>query len=171
MLVGQPAPIETERLLLKPIEPAHAEAMWPVLRDPALYHWIERRPPAQLRDIQARFTRISQSVAPDRAEQWLNWTVWTLAGEAIGIVEATVRANNEVMIAYMFSAAHWGRGYAREATAAAIEAMSQSGAIAFEAIIDDRNVRSLALAQRLGFERVGIDADLREETWRRTGLR
>ncbi|HYD87634.1 MAG TPA: GNAT family N-acetyltransferase [Vitreimonas sp.] len=156
---------------MRPIEPAHAEAMWPVLRDPALYEWIERAPPARLSDIEARFARISQSISPDRAEQWLNWTVWTAADdEAIGIVEATARANNEVLIAYMFSASHWGHGYAREATAAAIEAMSHSGAVAFEAIIDDRNARSLALARRLGFERISANASLHEETWRRDSL-
>ncbi|MBC7769956.1 MAG: GNAT family N-acetyltransferase [Phycisphaerales bacterium] len=167
MLVGQPEPLQTQRLQLQPIEPAHAEAMWPVLRDPALYKWIDRAPPAHFSDVQARFARISQGRSPDRDEQWLNWTVWTGADVAIGIVEATVRPGNEVAIGYMFGADHWGKGYAREAIAAAIAAMSGAGAAGFEAVIDARNTRSLALIERLGFQRSEVRAAAQEEVWRR----
>lgn len=168
MLVGQPAPLETERLLLRPIEPAHAGALWDVLRDPAIYTWIDRPPPESLHALAQRFARISQSMAPGRAEQWLNWTVWTRAdAQAVGIVEATVTPAKVAHVAYMFAPQVWGKGYAREAMQAALVAMSQSGATAFEAVIDNRNARSLALVQRLGFTRVDIDAARNEERWRR----
>lgn len=170
MLAGQPALLETERLVLRPIEPTHADAMWPVLGDPALYQWIDRPPPDSREALKQRFVRIAQSVAPGRAEQWLNWTVWTRADDqAIGIVEATVTPAKLAHVAYMFAAPIWGKGYAREAISAALEAMSQSGAVAFEAVIASRNTRSLALIERLGFARVRVNEAAHEEHWARRG--
>lgn len=170
MLAGQPALLQTERLVLRPIEAAHAEAMWAVLGDPALYEWIDRPPPASLEALTQRFTRIAQSIAPGRAEQWLNWTVWTGANDqAIGIVEATVTPAKLAHVAYMFAAPIWGKGYAREAMTAALDAMSQSGARAFDATIDCRNLRSLALVERLGFARVSVNEAAHEEIWARDG--
>lgn len=176
MLEISTAPLVTQRLVLWPIEPAHAEAMWPVLRDPALYSWIARAPPAALADVEARFARISQRTAPDRTDQWLNWTVWTRDGDqAIGIVEATAPSSDVVLIAYMFSSAAWGKGYATEATSAVISELERAGARGFEATIDTRNAASRALAAKLGFQLVETRASTdiiagapsMEELWRR----
>lgn len=170
MLAGQPALLQTERLVLRPIEAVHAGAMWPVLGDPALYTWIDRPPPDSVDALTQRFARISQSIAPGRAEKWLNWTVWTRADDhAIGIVEATVSPAKLAHVAYMFAAPIWGRGYAREAMSAALDAMSQSGAVEFDATIDRRNTRSLALVQRLGFARTRVDDAQNAEIWTRDG--
>jgi len=170
MLVGQPRELTTARLTLRPISIEHAPAFWEVLRDPSMYAWIERAPPAAPSDVEARFARIAQSVAPSRAEQWLNWTVWTRDGdEAVGVIEATVQPTNVVQVAYLFAPRVWGRGFAREAMSVALDAMSQSGASAFEARIDTRNVRSLALIERLGFALVETRETEMEAIWRRHG--
>lgn len=176
MIAASDDPIFTERLVLRPIAVAHAPAMFRVLADPALYAWIARAPPACVADVEARFTRIAQRTAPGRAEQWLNWTVWTRAeDEAIGLVEATVTPTNLVRIAYMFGSRVWGLGYASEATSAALMAMEADGATAFEATIDARNAASIALAARLGFafvesraseDEIGGGPSV-EELWRR----
>lgn len=150
MLSNQPAEIVTPRLKLTPLRVSHAAAFWPILCEPALYQWIPRGPPQALVDVAARFQRI-QTPCARRAEQWLNWTVWTREAEALGVVEATVAASNAVQIAYMFDVRQWGRGYAHEALDAALTAMRADGAVAFEATIDTNNTRSLALVQRLGF--------------------
>lgn len=168
MLTGQPTELATARLVLRPIEIAHAAAFWDVLRDPAMYAWIERAPPASPSDVEARFARIAQSVAPGRAEQWLNWTVWTCDGdEAVGMVEATVAPSKSVQVAYMFAPCVWGKGYAREAMEAALQSMSQSGAVSFSATIDRCNTRSLALIARLGFVLSEVRGAQNEEIWRR----
>ncbi len=169
-------PIVTERLALRPVETAHAEAMWPVLREPALYQWIARAPPAALSDVEARLQRTSVRIAEGRADQWLNWTVWLREqDEAIGIVESTVPPSRVVEIAYMFAPRHWGRGYANEAVRAAMEALATGGAAAFEATIDTRNAASRALAAKLGFRLIETrpsgdiiaGAPSLEEVWRR----
>jgi RimJ/RimL family protein N-acetyltransferase len=170
-----PETIVTSRLVLLAVQPDHALAMWPVLSDPALYQWIAREPPATLAEVESRLARISQRTAPSRTEQWLNWTAWLRdTNEAIGIVEATVPPSSDVLIAYMFASRVWGKGYAHEATAAAIEAMCAAGARSFTATIDTRNEASRGLAQRLGFTCIGRRANQEiiagaaseEEVWR-----
>jgi RimJ/RimL family protein N-acetyltransferase len=150
-----PIELMTQRLVLRPVQIDHAAALWEALRDPAIYTWISRAPPAALADMRTRFAGIEAPIVAGRDDQWLNWTVWTRdADAAIGMVEATVPPSNIVSIAYMFAPRIWGHGYASEAVAAALEAMSRAGAKAFEAIIDQRNTPSLALARRLGFSAI-----------------
>lgn len=169
-------PIETERLLLRPIDPAHAPQLWPVLREPTLYAWIAREPPNALADVEARLTRISQRTAEGRADHWLNWSVWLRdTGETIGVVETTSAPTHIVSIAYMFSPRVWRKGYAAEAVGAVLQTLEAAGAQAFEATIDTRNEASRALAAKLGFtliERRASDdiiagAPSIEEIWRR----
>lgn len=155
----------TERLRLSPLRVEDASAFWEVLRDPAIYTWIERDPPATPAEVEARFARIARRTEFGREDQWLNWTVWTRDGGPIGIVEATVRPSGLVSLAYMFASRFWGRGYAHEATTAAIERMVDAGAAGFEAAVDARNRASTALLSRLGFSRRETrDGD---EIWRR----
>jgi RimJ/RimL family protein N-acetyltransferase len=176
MLDVPTTPILTKRLELAPVAPSHTYALWPVLGDPALYQWIPRQPPAAPTDVEARLRRISQRTAPDRADQWINWTVLRQdTGEAIGTVETTVSPSNIVLIAYMFAPSIWRQGYATEATSAAIAALEQAGAKAFEATIDTRNAASRALAAKLGFRLIETRASddiiagapSMEEVWRR----
>lgn len=174
MLTLSAAPLLTERLVLRPLAAADAPAFWPVLRDPALYQWIARAPPASLAEVEARFARIAQRTAPGRDDQWLNWTVWRRE-TALGLVEATARPDHSVLVAYLFASGAWGRGYATEALAAAIAALEQAGAARFEATIDTRNAASRALVARLGFHRaetrasddIIAGAPSQEEVWRR----
>jgi RimJ/RimL family protein N-acetyltransferase len=160
--------VTTQRLILRALRVDHAEAMWEVLRDPRLYTWIDRAPPAEPADLAARFARVAQRTDPVRAEQWLNWTVWTRDGnEPVGIVEATVPVSGPVLIAYMFAPWRWGQGFAGEAVRAALALMSHAGATGFEAVIDARNSASLRLAARLGFHRAEQRSAANEEVWRR----
>jgi [ribosomal protein S5]-alanine N-acetyltransferase len=176
MIVVSREPFRTERLVLRPAAAADAEAMWPVLGDPALYQWIARKPPASRAEVEDRMTRISQRTAEGRADQWLNWTVWLLeSGDAVGIVETTVPPTHVASLGYLFGSAFWGRGYASEAVSAVIALLEAAGMVAFEATIDTRNFASRALASRLGFtlletrrsEDIIAGAPSIEEVWRR----
>jgi [ribosomal protein S5]-alanine N-acetyltransferase len=160
------APLLTQRLELRRTRIEDAEAMFDALRHPDMYPYIPRIAPKSVEDVVTRFTRVMQETAPDRTEQWLNWTVWLReTGAPLGTVEATVSLDRCVSVGYLFDPRVWRRGYAREAVAAMIEYLKAQGAASFEAVIDVRNEASKALAARLGFrhgQTQGVD-----ETWRR----
>jgi [ribosomal protein S5]-alanine N-acetyltransferase len=155
MLAASREPIVTPRLELRRTRAEDAAAMFDALRDPIMYLYIPRAPPANVADVEARFARVRQEIAPGRAEQWLNWTVWLReTGAGIGTIEATVTPSDKVSIGYLFDPRVWRHGFAREAVAAMLEHLAICGAVSFEASIDIRNAASKALASSLGFRRV-----------------
>lgn len=175
MLLVTSEPMLTERLTLRRLQPTDAETLWPVLADTRIYTFIPRDPPARLSDLETRFARIAAETAPDRKSQWLNWVVSTSTNDAaIGIVEATISPDHEVEIAYMFASSIWGKGYAREAVAAALAHLTNAGARAFNATLDTRNDASRRIVAALGFSLMEVrekveffkDAWSDEETWR-----
>lgn len=167
MLAVSRDPIFTPRLELRRTRLEDAVAMFEALRDPAMYAYLPRNAPHDIAEIEARFARVMQDIAPDRDNQWLNWTVWLRkTGRPLGMVEATVRPDRSVSIGYQFDPRIWHKGYGREAVSAMLDHLETHGARAFEATIDIRNAASRALAASLGFTHArteGID-----ETWLRT---
>jgi len=158
--------IFTPRLELRRTRVEDAAAMFEALRNPEMYAYIPRAAPASAADVITRFRRITQETAPDREDQWLNWTVWLRdGGVPLGMTEATITPAHVAIIGYMFDPRCWRRGYGAEAVSAMLEVLAAAGASGFEASIDIRNQASRALAAKLGFklvETAGID-----ETWRR----
>jgi [ribosomal protein S5]-alanine N-acetyltransferase len=143
--------LATERLILEPLVAAHADAMFAVLSDPAIYAY-ENAPPRSADWLRERYARLESRQSGDGTEQWLNWVVHLRGGAPIGYVQATVPASGRLMIAYEFGSAWWGQGYAREATQAMIdELVAQNGARGLAAVLKCANFRSLRLLERLGF--------------------
>jgi RimJ/RimL family protein N-acetyltransferase len=165
MLIVSREPILTPRLELRRTRAGDAPAMFEALRDPRMYAFVPRSAPVSVDEVERRFARVMQETTPDRAEQWLNWTVWLReTGSGIGTIEATVKPDHRAEIGYLFDPKVWRRGYGREAVSAMLEHLKAQGAVAFEASIDIRNDASKALAAALGFshfETRGLD-----ETWR-----
>ncbi|MGQ0533256.1 MAG: GNAT family N-acetyltransferase [Caulobacteraceae bacterium] len=159
-------PILTPRLELRRTRAEDAPAMFEALRHPEMYAFIPRSAPTSVADVEERFVRVTQETAPDRAEQWLNWTAWLRdTGAPLGTIEATVNPDRGVSIGYLFDPRVWRRGYAHEAVGAMLDHLAACGAAGFEASIDIRNAASKALAASLGFHHVAsVGAD---ETWRR----
>lgn len=146
--------LQTERLRLEPQQARHADEMFLVLADPALYQY-ENAPPHSAAVLRERYARLEARCSPDGAEQWLNWVLRLQAGGAlIGYVQATVHADGRAGIAYELNSAHWGRGLAFEAVTAMLsELQARYGAQRFSAVLKAHNARSLKLLQRLGFDR------------------
>ena len=143
--------IQTARLTLEPQTAAHAEAMFAVLSDRAIYEH-ENEPPPSLEWLRARFARLESRRSPDGDEQWLNWVMRLPTSELIGYVQATVRASGEAAIAYELSSGYWGRGLAYEAVQATLaELVAQYGVRRVSAVLKRGNQRSLRLLERLGF--------------------
>jgi ribosomal-protein-alanine N-acetyltransferase len=146
--------LATRRLSLEPLTPAHADAMYEGFADPALYLWVNAEPPKDVEDLRNRFTRIAEPYAP-RGELWLNWAArLSETGEYVGLIEATVRADRIVFLAYYVFTKFMRRGIAREACGAAIDHLWRAyDAIEIRADADFRNVPSRCLVEALGFTR------------------
>ena len=139
-------------LRLEPQVAGHADEMFVVLGDPAIYEF-ENEPPRSLNEVRERFTELESRKSPNGQEQWLNWVVRVVqSAKLAGYVQATIYPDRRAAVAYEFSSAHWGRGHARQS----LEAMFAELALRHEvsqltAVLKQRNFRSFRLLQRLGF--------------------
>jgi len=148
--------LSVDGLVLEPQVAAHADEMFAVLSDPAIYEF-ENAPPQSLEWLRARFARLETRRSRDGSEQWLNWVIRVPGdlpgGRLIGYVQATVRSDGSAGIAYELASAYWGRGLATRAVNAMIDVLvAHYGVRELDAIAVRRNQRSLRLLERLGFE-------------------
>jgi [ribosomal protein S5]-alanine N-acetyltransferase len=139
-------------LTLEPQQSAHAEEMFQVLGDPAIYRY-ENEPPSSLDWLRARFTRLESRRSPDGAEQWLNWVIRLPTSGLAGYVQSTVHADGRAAIAYVLASRHWGRGLATRAVEAMVQELGdRHGVDRLSAVLKCRNTASLRLLERLHFE-------------------
>jgi len=158
--------IRTPRLLLEPQVEAHAEEMFAVLSDPAIYEY-EHEPPASLAALRERFRLLESRRSPDGSQLWLNWVVRADA-EAIGYVQATVFADARAAVAYVFASRFWGQGYAREAVAAMLDFLREEyGVSVAVAVFKKANSRSRKLLHALGFRDAEHPVDPDEDSMER----
>ena len=81
--------VETGSFTLEPQIAAHAEEMFVVLSDPAIYAH-ENQPPRSLEWLRTRFAKLETRLSADGREQWLNWVIRLPTSELIGYVQATI---------------------------------------------------------------------------------
>jgi len=143
--------IKTARLTLEPQIAAHAEEMFLVLSDPAIYEYENKAPPS-LEWLRTRFTKLETRRSADGREQWLNWVIRLPSSELVGYVQATVCPEARAAIAYELTSAYWGRGLARHAVKAMISELVEHYKIrSLVAVLKGENLRSRHLLERLGF--------------------
>jgi RimJ/RimL family protein N-acetyltransferase len=143
--------IKTGSFTLEPQTAAHAEEMFAVLSDPAIYEY-ENQPPPSLEWLSARFAKLESRLSANGQEQWLNWVIRLTTSELIGYVQATVHPNDRAAIAYELSSAYWGRGLARQAVQALMSELAEHYQVhRFSSVLKRENFRSMRLLERLGF--------------------
>jgi RimJ/RimL family protein N-acetyltransferase len=144
-------PLATTRLVLEPQLAAHADEMFVVLSDPAIYAF-ENAPPASAEALRERYRALESRRSSDGTQLWLNWIVrLTDGGAAIGYVQATVRPDSTALVAYEFNSAWWGQGLAHEAVAATLRELNRRfGVMRCGAVFKTANERSRRLLARLG---------------------
>ena len=141
----------TDKLTLEPQVAAHAEELFLILGDPAIYDF-ENEPPPSLEWLRARLLRLESRTSPAGDEQWLNWVIRLPTSVLIGYVQATLHSGGPATIAYVLSSKSWGHGLAREAVQAMLsELTAHYGVGRFCAVLKRENFRSLRLLERLGF--------------------
>lgn len=158
--------LHTPRLLLEPLQVAHADALYPLLCDARQLEYLDHGAPASLDALRERHRKLESRRSGDGREHWLNWALLQRdAGEdAIGFVQATVLEDGSAWVAYQLGCAWWGRGIAGEATRAMLEHLrAHYGATRFMASVDRRNERSWRLLERLGFVRADDETAASQE--------
>lgn len=143
--------IEAAALTLEPQLVAHADEMFTVLSDPAIYEH-ENAPPPSVEWLRERYRKLESRRSADGREQWLNWVIRLPTSELIGYVQATVHPDGRAAIAYELASRYWGRGLARAAVEAMIEELVAShGVRTLTAVLKCSNDRSRRLLERLRF--------------------
>jgi ribosomal-protein-alanine N-acetyltransferase len=143
--------VRTAVVTLEPQLAAHAEEMFVVLADPAIYEY-ENEAPRSLEWLPERYRKLESRRSPDGTQQWLNWVVRMPESGLIGYVQATVHPDGRAAIAYELGSAWWGRGLARQAVQAMItELVASHGVRELTAVFKHDNLRSRRLLERLGF--------------------
>ena len=155
--------IATPALTLEPQTAAHAEEMFVVLGDPAIYEY-ENVPPPSVEWLRARFARLESRQSSDGQEQWLNWVIRLPSSELAGYVQATLRLNGRTAIAYELSSRYWGQGLASRAVEAMIgELVEHYRVRGLSAVFKRENRRSMRLLERQGFRLASPDEHLKQQ--------
>lgn len=154
--VAAPRSAGTARLTLEPLRPAHAPLLFPVLADARLYTYVPDEARASLALLAERFAELERGAPSDAGETWLNWVLLRRDnGAAIGTLQATVEPDGRAWIGYLLTPSSWGQGFATEACIWLVAELARShGVRDIQASVDARNVKSIALLERLGFARV-----------------
>jgi aminoglycoside 6'-N-acetyltransferase len=143
--------IRTERLAIRAFRAEDVPILVAYRKDPELAryqgwtHFSEEEARAFVDSLRAS--------RPGVPGEWYQFAVSLLSeGTLIGDVGLKVNVEEPTAdIGYTMTTAHQGRGLATEAVRAVIEfAFAQLGVARVQATVDERNLRSLALARRLG---------------------
>jgi RimJ/RimL family protein N-acetyltransferase len=143
--------LENDVVRLEPQVAAHAEAMFEVLSDPAIYEF-ENQPPPSLAWLRERFGKLESRRSADGSEQWLNWVIRLPTLALAGYVQATVYPSHRAAIAYELSSRYWGKGLGAAAVELMIgELIANYGVESLFSVLKRTNHRSLRFLQKRGF--------------------
>ncbi|RYZ93239.1 MAG: N-acetyltransferase [Proteobacteria bacterium] len=152
-------PIETERLLLRPLRASDAEATFAILKDPEVMRYFGSPP----------FTSSDQAVA--RCERLIlgfeDKSKFRLAlelkesGQFIGTAGfwKFVPEHFRAEISYELSSSHWGKGLMVEALKPMLVRIFDRGLNSVEANIHPDNIASRRVLEKLGFQLEGVTRD------------
>jgi [ribosomal protein S5]-alanine N-acetyltransferase len=160
-LVAPERELETRRLLLEPLNAAHAAELYEHLLDRRLYTFIPQDPPASEWALADRYRKLAARRSPDGSEAWLNWAVREReTGRYVGTLEATVEGDRRASIAYTVFVPYQRMGFAFEGCERVLgHLFGDYGVQVVVAEIDIRNTPSIALVESLGFGRVSLQKD------------
>ena len=146
----------TERLLIEPLGPDHAEGLFAALDDPRVGVHIGGPDVTTLEALHERIERVNAGPPDDWPEdRWLNWAMRRAEdGVVVGRLEATTYPDGWAEVAWVLGPAHWGAGYATEGAGWMIDHLCRElGGTEIWAAIHPSNEASIRLVERLGFER------------------
>jgi ribosomal-protein-alanine N-acetyltransferase len=158
------ASLATPRLLLRASDPAFAEATADFYRRNRQAHARWNPPmPDSMFSIEGQRERLSEAAAATVAGTQIGWWLFATNEPAVALgqihfSQIARRAFCNAMLGYAIDAAHEGHGLMREAlqTTLADVFSARVNLHRVQANVRPENTRSLALLDRLGFEREGL---------------
>lgn len=140
-------------LTLEPLRTSHADAMFELLRDEAIYRYLDYPPPPSVQDLRDAYARLEARMSPDGNDAWLNWVIRPRDQPLVGYVQATVTPSRDAHVAYVVASKYWGHGYAHRAMLAMLECLASAYDVErCHATVEVENQRSVRLLERLGFQ-------------------
>jgi len=144
-------PIETERLIIRPLREADAEAVHEVWSDPEVFRYLPADPSASLDETQTRMARhLDKELA-----------LWAVEERASGVVAGVCGlvpvqgTGPDIEVAYHLARRWWGRGIATEAASACVAAGLADGLPRVVAYAFTENSASIRVLEKAGLRRVG----------------
>ena len=157
MLLIAPHPIESPRLVVRPITESDLPALMEVNGDDEVTRFVPYPTWQSLEDAKTWFKRMSDLQTAGKALQFVVTAKAT--GKAIGtcLLFHFEDTAGSAELGYVLGQAHWGHGYMREALTALINcAFDQMSLRTLDAVVDVRNVQSARLLLHLGFVQAGL---------------
>jgi RimJ/RimL family protein N-acetyltransferase len=147
--------LETERLVLRPVERGEVAAFHSIWGDPEVIWWGAAS--ASLEASAAALDRLAERIAGMPAGMGWAWLVSKESGEIVGdtVLQPAPDPPGGVEIGWHLARSHWGSGYATEGTAPLIPHAWSVGLDEVIALIVPMNLRSVRVAERLGMARRG----------------
>ena len=152
-----PREIDTDNLHLRPLKMADAEAMFAILSDPQSMKFWSHKPAT---DIEVAIKTLREDLESDARNDSICWAV-TIKGkdELIGkcILFHFSPHNHRAEIGFILNRDYWRQGLMHQALEGVIDfAFNTLKLHRIEGDTDTENTGSLALLEKLGFEREGL---------------
>ncbi len=140
-------PLTTKRLRLRALTAADHSQVFGVLGDEETTAWVSWRQP----DADSARRWLDRRIEQQRRCGLSMWSVHELAtGQMVGLCGFFAHdGRDEIELGYVIKAPLWGRGYATEATQAAVASALRAGRRVY-ATIRPWNIRSIRVAERSG---------------------
>ena len=143
--------LQSSLCMLEPQVASHANEMFSVLSDPAIYEF-ENQAPVSKAWLTSRYELLERRASADGNQKWLNWVIRLPSGELAGYVQATVLQSRTALVAYELASRFWRRGVGSSALLMMMaELEANYGVRVFVAVLKAGNYRSLGLLKKLGF--------------------
>ncbi|MBX2907503.1 MAG: GNAT family N-acetyltransferase [Taibaiella sp.] len=161
-------PIETERLVIRPLSPVDLPGMFAMDSDPEVHKYLGNNPAKSMEDEAKVIEIVTRQYADLGIGRWA--VVEKATGDFVGwtgfkrIVTPINGHVNHLDFGYRLARKHWGKGYATESGRAALNyGLNELGLADIHAMTHIENAASRYVLEKLGFSFISVfpyDGDL-----------
>lgn len=151
---GLALPVAGRRIVLRPFTLDDVPAIHRVYSDAEVMRWVGH---GAVGTEAATESILRQYMAHQRLHGFAFWAVTDReTGEVIGDAGLARTADGEIEMGYTLARDRWGVGLGTETAALCLKAAREIGAERLRALVEEPNVASRHVLEKLGFERDGV---------------